>query len=129
MIVKKQKDRLNRAGFKKRAMAVKSIKIFFTSLFFNYELFRVIDELNNKEELRNFAKIYDVPTEQQVSEYFSRFNPTNFFKFINSSLLTYFKPHDYETDEYIVDATPVKCDINVIKQFITEGHLKDLRLK
>ena len=126
---KKTKDRLNRTGFKLGSKAVKYMKIFFTSLFFNYEVSRVIDELNNKEELRNFAKIYDVPTEQQVSEYFSRFEPSNFFKFINSSLITYFKPHVSEIDEYIVDATPVECDINVIKQFITEGHLKNLGLK
>ncbi len=126
---KETKDRLNRAGFKSRAMGVKCIKIFFTSLFFNYEVSRVIDELNNKEELRNFARIYDVPTEQQVSEYFSRFEPSNFFEFINSSLRTYFKPHVGEIDEYIVDATPVECDINVIKQFITEEHLKNLGLK
>lgn len=125
----KTKNILSRAGFRKRHMAVICIKIFFMSLFFNYELSKVIDELNKKEELRNFAKIYDVPTEYQVSEYFSRFNILNFFKFANSLLSTFFKPHINKTDEYIVDATPVECDINVIKQFIKNERLKKLGLK
>ena len=88
------------------------------SLFFNYQVSKVIDELNKKEELRNFAKIYDVPTEHQVSEYFSRYDAPNFLKFANSLLSTFYKPHVTKIDEYIVDATPVECDINVIKQFI-----------
>ena len=66
----KTKNILNRSGFRNRSMAVICIKIFFMSLFFNYQMSKVIDELNSKEELRNFAKIYDVPTEHQVSEYF-----------------------------------------------------------
>ena len=86
----KTKNILSRAGFRKRSMAIICIKIFFMSSFFNYELSKVIDELNKKEELRNFAKIYKVPTEHQVSEYFSRFNILNFFKFANSLLSTFF---------------------------------------
>ena len=111
----KTKNILSRSGFRNRSMAVICIKIFFISLFFNYEVSRVIDELNAKEELRNFSRIYDVPSEYQVSEYFSRHNIFNFFKLANSVLSTFFKPHDNKTDEYIVDATPVACDINVIK--------------
>ena len=125
----KTKNIMSRSGFRNRSMAVICIKIFFMSLFFNYELSRVIDELNDKEELRNFSKIYDVPNEYQVSEYFSRYNIINLFKLANSLLSTFFKPHVNKTDEYIVDATPVACDINVIKQFIKDKHLKKLGLK
>ena len=96
------------------------------SLFFNYPISKVIDELNNKEELRNFAGISDVPTERQVPEYFSQFDICKFFKFSNSILSTLFKPHKTINDEYIVDATPVACDINVIKQFIKDRKLKKL---
>ena len=89
----------------------------------------MIDELNEKESLRNFAGIYDVPTEYQVSEYFSRFDIIKYFNMSNSLLSTFFKPHKHKNDEYIVDATPVECDINVIKQFITEKRLEKLGLK
>ena len=125
----KSKNILNRSGFRKRSMAVKCLKIFFTSLFFNYSISKVIDELNNKEELRNFAGISDVPTEHQVSEYFSRYDICRFFKLSNSILSTFFKPHKTTIDEYIVDATPVACDINVVKQFIKDEKLKKLGLK
>ena len=55
---KNSKDILSRTGFKNRDFAIVCIKIFFISLFFNYPLSRVIDELNNKEELRKFAGIF-----------------------------------------------------------------------
>ena len=84
---------------------------------------------NDKKSLRTFAKINKVPTETQVSEYFSRFNVIQYFEMANSILATFFKPHSSKLDEYIVDATPVACDINIIKQFITDAHLKKLGLK
>ena len=41
----KVKNILSRKGFRKREMTVKCIKIFFMSVFFNYEISKVIDEL------------------------------------------------------------------------------------
>ena len=81
---KNSKDILSRIGFKNRDFGIICIKIFFMSLFFNYPLSRVIDELNNKEELRKFAGILEVPEETQVSGYFSRFNIVKYYK--NSKL-------------------------------------------
>ena len=123
------KDILSRNGFRKRAFGVICIKIFFMSLFFNYELSKVIDELNNKEELRNFAGIKKVPTETQVSEYFSRHDALQFFKMFNAMLRKFYRPKKCSKNEYIVDATPVACDINVIKQFIKDKKLEKLGLK
>lgn len=123
------KDIINRSGFRQRGKAVDCIKIFFMSVFFNYDVSRVIDELKNKEKLRKFARILDVPTEYQVSEYFSRYSVLNFFNMANYLLASFFKPHKTIQDEYIVDGTPVECDINVIKQFIRDSQLKKLGLK
>ena len=117
----KVKNILSRKGFRKREMGVKCIKIFFISVFFNYEISKVIDELNDKKSLRKFAKINKVPTETQVSEYFSRFNVIQYFEIANSILATFFKPHSSKIDEYIVDATPVACDINIIKDLVKTG--------
>ena len=50
---KNSKEILSRIGFKNRDFGIICIKIFLMPLFFNYPLSRVIDELNNKEELRN----------------------------------------------------------------------------
>ena len=126
---KNSKDILSRTGFKNRDFGIVCIKIFFMSLFFNYPLSRVIDELNNKEELRKFAGILEVPEETQVSGYFSRFDIVKYYKMVNSFLKRYFKPHKKIKDEYIVDATPVACDINIVKKYISDDHLKKLGLK
>ena len=125
----KSKNVLSRMGFKNRNMCVICIKIFFMSLFFDYELSKVIDELNNKKALRKFSKISDVPTEKQVSEYFSRFDIIQYYNMVNSILKRYFKPHKTICDEYIIDATPVACDINIVKKYIKNEHLKKLGLK
>ena len=86
---KKSKAILSRMGYKNRNMCVICIKIFFMSLFFNYDVSKVIYELNNKRKLRKFSKIYEVPTEEQVSEYFSRFNVIQYYNMVNSLLKMY----------------------------------------
>ena len=126
---KKSKAILSRMGYKNRNMCVICIKIFFMSLFFNYDVSKVIYELNNKRKLRKFSKIYEVPTEEQVSEYFSRFNVIQYYNMVNSLLKMYFKLHKHIPDEYIVDATPVACDFNIIKKYIKDEHLNKLGLK
>ena len=82
---------LSRMGYKNRNMCVICIKIFFMSLFFNYDVSKVIYELNNKRKLRKFSKIYEVPTEEKVSENFSRFNVIQYYNMVNSLLKMYFK--------------------------------------
>ena len=125
----KSKNVLSRMGFKNRQMCVICIKIFFMSLYFNYEFSKVIYELNNKRKLRKFSKIYEVPTEEQVSEYFSRFDIKQYYDMVNGMLRRYFKPHKVIPDEYIVDATPVECDFNIVKKYIKKEHLEKLGLK
>ena len=105
----KTKNILNRSGFRNRSMAVICIKIFFMSLFFNYQMSKVIDELNSKEELRNFAKIYDVPTEHSSIRVFLVATISS----ISLNWAIHYYPPSLnhtllKTDEYIVDATPVE---------------------
>lgn len=126
---KKSKAVLSRMGFKNRNMCIICIKIVFMSLFFNYEVSKVIDELNNKKALRKFSKISKVPTEEQVSEYFNRFDIAQYYNMVNAILRRYFKPHKHKTDEYIVDATPVECDFNIVKKYIKKEQLEKLGLK
>ena len=58
---KKFKDTCSRKGIKNRRMMVKSIKILFMSMYFNYTVSDVIKELNrssNWENLQDFLKKY-----------------------------------------------------------------------
>ena len=123
------KDIYNRYGITNRKQFVICLKIFFIHVFFNYRISDVVSELNRSFKLRKFAGILEVPNESQVYEYLSRYDPENYCNIVNSILKKFFKPHKTRKDIYITDATPVECDINILRKYITPEHLKKLRLK
>ena len=86
-------------------------------------------ELNRSSNLRNFAGILEVPSESQVYEYLSRYDPETYSNIVNSILRKFFRPLKTRKNTYIADATPVMCDINILKKYISPEHLKKLRLK
>ncbi|MCC7554314.1 MAG: transposase [Methanobacteriaceae archaeon] len=111
-------------------MMIKSIKIIFTGLYFNYPLSKVIDELNRNDQLRKLLTIdSEIPTSSQVFEYVTRYSGIQFCNIVNSLLKYINKPNRKVKNTYIVDATPVECDINHIKQYITTEKLEELNLK
>ena len=122
-------DEYNRCGIRNRSLFLICLKIFFMHAFFSYPISGVIYELNRQPALRKFAGISEVPNETQVYEYFSRYGPTTYCEIANAILRKLYKPHKSRKDTYITDATPVKCDINTIKKYITPEHLKKLKLK
>ena len=123
------KDIYSRYGITNRCMFVICLKIFFIHVFFNYRISDVVSELNRSFKLRKFAGILEVPNESQVYEYFSRYDSENYCNIVNSILRKFFKPRKTRKDVYITDATPVECDINILRKYITPEHLKKLRLK
>ena len=67
---KKFKDTCSRKGIKNRRMMVKSIKILFMSMYFNYNVSDVIKELNRSSTLRKFTGFSkEIPTTVQIYEY------------------------------------------------------------
>ena len=52
---KKSLDVLNRAGIKNIHLVMYSIKILFITMFFNYPVLFIVDELNRSFKLRKFA--------------------------------------------------------------------------
>lgn len=127
---KKAKKIYSRNNIKNINMMVFSIKSIFTCAFFDYELSKVIDELNRDKKLRDFFEIDGkVPTSAQVYEYLSRYSVKQFENIVNSILRTYYKPRKYAKNTFIVDATPVACDINHIAKYITKEKLEKLDLK
>ena len=125
----KVKDIYNRNGINNRAKFIIYLKIFFMHIFFNYRISDVVSELNRSFKLRKFAGISEVPNENQVYEYLSRYDPETYCKIVNSILRKFFKPHKRRKSVYITDATPVECDINILRKYISPKHLKKLRLK
>ena len=125
----KIKDIFNRYGVKNRNNFLIYLKIFFIHIFFNYNISDVVNELNRSYKLRKFAGILEVPSESQVYEYLSRYDLETYCNIVNSILKKFFKPHKRRKNTYITDATPVECDINILRKYISPKHLKKLRLK
>ena len=111
----KIKDIYNHYGITKRSTFVIYLKIFFMHIFFSYRISDVVNELNRSSKLRKFAEISEVPNENQVYEYLSRYDPETYCKIVNSILRKFFKPFE--------------CYINILRMYITQKHLKKLRLK
>jgi hypothetical protein len=89
----KIKDIFNRYGVKNRNNFLIYLKIFFIHIFFNYNISDVVNELNRSYKLRKFAGILEVPSESQVYEYLSRYDPETYCNIVNSILKKFFKPH------------------------------------
>ena len=127
---KKFKDTCNRKGITNRQMMVDSIKILFMSMYFDYTVSDVVNELNRSSKLRKFAGFSkEIPTAEQIYEYMSRYSAEQYCKIVNSTLMGFNKENRGTYNRFIADATPSACDFNNDKHFIPKEHLEKLNLK
>ena len=84
---KKFRDTCSRKGIKNRQMMIDSIKILFITMYFDYTVSNVINELNRSRKLRKFAGFSDeIPTAEQIYEYMSRYSAEQYCKIVNATL-------------------------------------------
>ena len=126
---KKNRHIFSENGVKNIEMMIMCIKIVFLSKFYNYPVSRVIYEINIDKRLKRFLKIEnDVPSEAQVYEYLSRYSPDQYNNISNSFFKLFLKLNKTRKSDWIVDATPVACDINILKKYVSPEHLEKLNL-
>ena len=126
---KKNRHIFSENGVKNIEMMIMCIKIVFLSKFYNYPVSRVIYEINIDKRLKRFLKIEnDVPSEAQVYEYLSRYSPDQYNNISNSFFKLFLKLNKTHKSDWIVDATPVACDINILKKYVSPEHLEKLDL-
>ena len=126
---KKNRHIFSENGIKNIKMMITCIKIVFLSKFYNYPVSRVIYEINIDKRLKRFLKIDDeVPSEGQVYEYLSRYSPDQYNNISNSFFKLFLKLNKNNKSDWIVDATPVACDINILKKYVSSEHLEKLNL-
>ena len=126
---KKNRHIFSENGVKNIKMMIICIKIVFLSKFYNYPISRVIYEINIDKRLKRFLKIEnDVPSEAQVYEYLSRYSPDQYNNISNSFFKLFLKLNNAHKSDWIVDATPVACDINILKKYVSPEHLEKLNL-
>ena len=126
---KKNRHIFSENGIKNIKMMIICIKIVFLSKFYNYPVSRVIYEIRIDKRLKRFLKIEDeVPSEAQVYEYLSRYSPDQYNNISNSFFKLFLKLNKSRKSDWIVDATPVACDINILKKYVSPEHLEKLDL-
>ncbi|MDP2835553.1 MAG: transposase [Methanobacteriaceae archaeon] len=127
---RKSKTIIASKGVKNINMVILSIKIIFTSIFFNIDVEFVVKELKRDLKLRKFFKINDeVPEAVQVSEFLSRFEANTYIKIVNSILIRTNPIKRRGKLTFIVDATPVDLDYNTKRKKRSKKHLKKQDLK
>ena len=126
---KKNRHIFSENGIKNIKMMITCIKIVFLSKFYDYPVSRVIYEISIDNRLKRFLKIEnEVPSEAQVYEYLSRYSPDQYNNISNSFFKLFLKLNKSRKSDWIVDATPVACDINILKKYVSPEHLEKLDL-
>ena len=127
---KKFRDTCSRNSIKNRQMMIDSVKILFTSMYFDYTISDVVNELNRSRKLRKFMGFSnEIPTAEQIYEYMSRYSAEQYCKIVNSTLMRFNKQNRGTYNRFIADATPYACNFNNDKHFIPKEHLEKLKLK
>ena len=91
---KKSLNCLSRAGVKNRVKIMFCIKTLLMAMYFDYNVSNVIKELNRTSKLRKFAGFNgEIPTAEQVYEYFSRYSAEQYCNIINSMFNMINKPN------------------------------------
>ena len=127
---KKFRDTCSRNGIKNRQMMINSVKIIFTSMYFDYTISNVVKELNRSRKLRKFMGFSnEIPETEQIYEYMSRYSAKQYCNIVNSTLMRFNKQNRGTYNRFIADATPSACDFNNDKHFIPKEHLEKLKLK
>lgn len=110
--------------------AIPILKIVTTSIFFSTQISHVIDELRNKEELREFLKIKrdEIPKESYVYSFLSKFSLNGFINMVLRILNSITKRRK-RNSKLIVDCTDVSVDVNWFKKPLKQKNLlkKDCR--
>lgn len=127
---KNAKDCLSRMGIRNRVMVTNCIKILFMSMYFDYTVSDVVNELNRSSKLRKFAHFpEEIPTAEFVYECLSRSSAEQYCGYVNAILKQFYRRNRRKTNTFLVDATPSACDFNKDKRYITKEHLEKLNLK
>ena len=120
---KKFRNNCSRNGIKNRQMIINSIKILFISMYFNYTVSQVINELNHSRKLRKFAGFSnEISSSEQIYEYLSRYSADQYCKIVNTTFLSFNK----ESMENIIVLLLMLHPLLVISIMISISYQKNI---
>ena len=96
-------------------------------MFFEYQISKVINELNRSNKLRKFVGVeVDNLKVDQIYEILSRSTVEQYVKFINEILNLFNKDTRGKYRTFIVDTMPSACDFNLDKKiYLLKSILKN----
>ena len=120
---------LSKNGIHNTTLFMTCLKIILISMYYDYTMSDIIRQLESDSKRRKYFKITEVPSIQEFYEHISRYNAEQFNNITNSILSQIHKSNKKAIKTFLVDATPVATDINILKEFITKERLEKLKLK
>ena len=113
-------------GFKNLNKQIFTFKIIFISMFFGLDIPFILNELDSKKELREYFKISEVLTADQLYKIFSQQNPENLLKALNRILNHQNRVKRRGKKTFIVDATPIDLDFNFNRKIKRQKNISKL---
>ena len=89
---RKTRQILAKNGIKPLNKSVRMLKVINMAIFFSVDVSFVLNELENKSELRKFAEIYEIPSNDELSRFISQFSGIQFINLVLMILNTRFQP-------------------------------------
>ena len=120
------KQEIAKQGIKPAAKAGVMFRVMMIALFFSLEVSYVLRELKEREQLRKFAGIDDVPSESQLYEFLSRFSEEQIMNCVLGILNSLTSHRKRGKAAILVDSTDIQLDLNWNKKKITKKSLEDL---
>jgi hypothetical protein len=119
------KQELARQGLTPIPKAALMLRVTLVAMFFSLDLAYVVDELQHRKALRNFAKVPEAPTRQQVSSFLGRFTPPQFMTLVLGVLNQICSPRPRGRSTFLVDSTEIRVDINWFRKTWPKPALAD----
>jgi len=104
-------------------------RVMFLSMFFCCDVSYVLRELQEREELRKFAGVEEVPSTADFYRLMSRFSDKMFFKMVNGVLNSQLKSKRRRTATILVDSTDLQADMNFHRKKISKKYLEGKDVK
>lgn len=123
------KQEIAKHGIKPADKAGIMFRVMFTSMFFSVDVSYVLRELNEREELRKFVGVEDVPDVDSFYRFMSRFSENQFVKLVNGVLNTQNPSKRRRNATILVDSTDLQVDLNWNRKKRSKKSLEDEEFK
>jgi len=118
-----------RQGIKPLNKSVKMLKVVLIPIFFSRDVSFVLNELEERSELRKFVKIGEVPSNDELSRFMSQFTDKHFINLVLMVLNTMSQPRRRNKAGIIIDSTDIQVDLNWFRRKISKKSIENRPFK